>query len=294
MTKCGRLVGRLSALAPETLKTRLFGWSPTCLCQGVKTQTVSKILAGLAALLCTIPAVAQVDLQIRSRQLPGWDLRAREGRCEVKVWVDNRAEVRMRGDRIFVRTLEGSRAHNEDSQCSQSLPLNAVADFRVNQLAGRSRINLVQPPNRGNNFTALIEIEDQQGGGDNYAFEVTWRAEPNVTNSPAPFFDEVRACQDLVRRRFQAQNGAGAYLDFDNFADRQGQDNDRMGNGNRRNSRNNNGTEMIRGQGTARSRDESRDVTYSCTIDTSRNRVISGIYRYTGEASRSFGNTRLR
>src|SRR6185436_20134300 len=148
--------------------------------------------------------------------------RSREGRCEIRVWVDNRAEVRMRGDAIFVRTLEGSRGRDEGSECSQPLPYNSVRGFQIRQTAGRTRVNLAQEPTRMNNYTAMIAIDDKQGGGDNYAFDVSWQAETDVATAPAPFFDDVRACQDVVRQRFQSQNGRGSYIDFNNFADRLG------------------------------------------------------------------------
>src|SRR3954465_10282085 len=130
-----------------------------------------------AALAVASPVFGQVEAQLRVRQLPGWDARAREGRCEIRVWVDNRAEVRMRGDAVFVRPVEGSRGRDEGSECTHPLPYNSVRDFQIRQTAGRSRINLAQEPGRGNNYTATIAIDDAQGGGDNYAFEVTWRAE---------------------------------------------------------------------------------------------------------------------
>ena len=53
------------------------------------------LLKVAAALLFSSSALAQIDIQIRLRQQPGWDLRAREGRCEVRVWVDHLAELRM-------------------------------------------------------------------------------------------------------------------------------------------------------------------------------------------------------
>ena len=133
--------------------------------------------------------------------------RAREGRCEIRVWMDNRAEVRMRGDAIFVRTVEGSRGRDEGSECSQPLPYNSVRDFQIRQTAGRSRVTLAQEPHRMNNFTAMTAVEDSQGGGDNSGFEVTWRAETDIASAPAAFFDDVRTCQDAIRQRFQSQNG---------------------------------------------------------------------------------------
>ena len=238
-----------------------------------------------ATILASSAAFGQGEIQLRARQLPGWDPRAREGRCDIHVWVDNRAEVRMRGDTIFVRTLEGSKGRDEGSECSQPLPYNSVRDFQIRQIAGRSRVALAQEPSRMNNYTAMIAINDTQGGGDNYAFEVTWRAEADVTTSPAPFFDDVRACQDLVRQRFLSQNGRGSYIDFDNFANRMGQDQG-QGRGFGQSQNRNRGQESIQGRGSARRSYESRDITYSCVVDTRLNQVMSGSYQYSGNALR--------
>ena len=128
--------------------------------------------------------------------------RSREGRCDVRIWVDHHAELRIRGDSISVRTVEGGRSYDEGSKCSQPLPYNSISDFQVRQTAGRSRVNLVQQPSRMNNYSAVLNINDDQGGGDHYAFEVTWRSEGDRPDAPAPFFDDVRACQDSVRQRF--------------------------------------------------------------------------------------------
>lgn len=245
-----------------------------------KTILYRGLLFCLVALTSSV-AFGQVDIQLRPRHLPGWDARTREGHCSLRVWVDNRAEVRMRGDTIFVRTLEGSKSRDEGSECSQPIPYNSVRDFQIRQTAGRSRVALAQEPSRMNNYTALLEIVDTQGGGDNYAFEVSWRADPDVSSAPAPFFDDVRACQDAVRARFLSQNGRGAYIDFDSFADRRGQDQDRgPGGGPGQYRGRNRGQETIQGTGTARRRYESRDITYSCIIDTRQNQVVSGTYQY--------------
>jgi hypothetical protein len=254
-----------------------------------KTCFHRALLAG-AILLAATSAFGQVDIQLRARQLPGWDPRAREGRCQIRMWVDNRAEVRMRGDTIFVRTLEGSRGRDEGSECSQPLPYNSVRSFQLHQTSGRNRVTLMQEPGRMNNYTAIVAIEDRQGGGDNYTFEVTWQADAGTQAAAAPFFDEVRACQDAVRQRFLGQNGRGAYIDFDGFADRReegryrGQDR-----ASERSRSQNNGQEMIHGRGNARRANESRNLTYSCVIDTRRNRVLSGLYQLSGDSLRTTG-----
>jgi len=261
----------------------------------------TKILFVAATLCAASAAFGQSEMQLHVRRQSGWDPRTREGRCEIRLWVDNRAEVRLRGDAVFVRTVEGARGRDEGSQCSQPLPFNSVRGFQIRQTAGRNRVELAQEPSRMNNFTAMFAIDDRQGGGDTYAFEVTWQAEPDVTTAPAPFFDDVRACQDAVRQRFATQNGRGSYIDFETFADRRnsgpgrGQD---SRDGRDRNNNRNPGRESITGRGNARNPGEARDLTYSCDVDTRQNQVISGSYNYTGESQRgnnsSFNRRPLR
>ena len=130
-----------------------------------------------------------------------------------------------------------------------------------------------------NNYTALVSINDDQGGGDHYAFEVTWRSEGDRPNAPAPFFDDIRACQDSVRQRFLSQNGRGAYIDFEGAADRQNQNRDR---------------ELIRGRGIAKNQNESRDLSYSCVADTRTSQVRSVDYQYFAGGSRTNERSRLK
>jgi hypothetical protein len=131
----------------------------------------------------------------------------------------------------------------------------------------------------------MITIEDRQGGGDSYAFDVTWKAEGEVAQAAAPFFDDVRACQDVVRQRFAGQNGRRTYIDFDSFAERQSFNNgdrERNRGGYRGRDQARVGQEKIVGRGTAKSWSESRDLTYSCLIDTQHGQVQSGDYQYSG------------
>jgi len=232
-----------------------------------------------AALLFSSVAFAQIDIQLKFGHQPGWNPQAREGRCEVRVWVDHHAELRIRGEGISLRTLEGAKSYDEGSACTQPLPYSSMRDFQIRQTAGRNRVELVQPPSRMNNYTALLAINDDQGGGDHYAFETTWRLEDNRPDAPAPFFDDIRACQDSVRQRFLSRNGRGAYIDFESSADRRNQ---------------NKNQEIIQGRGAAKNWNESRDISYSCVIDTRTGQVRSGDYQYSGAGFRGNGGGRLK
>src|SRR5436305_14672373 len=103
-----------------------------------------RLLLAATAVLSVAQCFAQSDLQVRPRQGPGWDLKQREGRCQIRLWVDDRAEVRLRGDRIWVTTLQGAKGRDEGSACSQALPFNAVQDFQIRQVSGRSRVAMAQ------------------------------------------------------------------------------------------------------------------------------------------------------
>jgi hypothetical protein len=166
------------------------------------------------------------------------------------------------------------------------------AGFQIRQVSGRSRVALSQEPSRSNNYTAMIAIEDRQGGGDNYAFEVTWRAEGDVANAPAPFFDDVRACQDLVSQRFMTQNGRGSYIDFETFADRQNVNQDQGGNYRERSAEQS--RDRNQGRGSAKNLSETREITYSCVVNTQQGLVQSGDYQYSGGAMRLNGRSPLK
>jgi hypothetical protein len=45
----------------------------------------------------------------------------------------------------------------------------------VEKLAGRGTVRVIQQPARTNDFTAIVEIYDDNGGSQEYRIEVTWR-----------------------------------------------------------------------------------------------------------------------
>ena len=219
-----------------------------------------------------LPAAAQVrydDYSFRVGRAPEWNLAAADGICRLRIRVDDAAQVQMRADQIIVRTDSGKRSYDEGSVCNQPLPFHHVEDFRVTAEKGRGHVLDVNPPLRRNNFTASVRIEDPQRGGDDYELVVAWRnpagiAAPLASNEPYPFYDESRACQDRVRADFLGRNRDGdAYLEFTGLPGR-----DDLG-ANR---------ERIRGEAVARSRYETRFMTYECVLNDRTNRVVSADY----------------
>jgi hypothetical protein len=137
------------------------------------------------------------------------------GKCTIEVSVDGAAEVEIRGDRGFLRTLSGRRAQWRRFECSGPLPANA-AEFRFSGVDGRGRQELVQDPSRGRG-SAIVRIQDPNGGAEGYTFDLDWRG-PGVSSSPTrqPWVggdradrpnDGARACQGAVRERANQQFG---------------------------------------------------------------------------------------
>ena len=232
-------------------------------------------LAVAAALTAGGAALAQEFTYRIGPAQPEWNLAANEGQCRLRIWVDNQAQVKLRGDQIMVETKSGRRSFDQGSVCTQPLPFHRVEDFRVSVENGRGRVIDVNSPTRRNNFTGAVTVEDAPNGGDSYELVVAWRNPegdrgPVALNDPYPYFDETRACQDRVRRDFLARNDDGdAYIEFTGVAARDDAGANR---------------ERIRGTGWARNRTESRGMTYECLLNDRTNRVISASYEFRGRS----------
>jgi hypothetical protein len=236
-------------------------------------------VAGALALCGSAAALAQDynsrdNYSYRLGRAPDWNVNAADGMCRLRIWVDDRAQVQLRGDQIIVNTTSGKRSFDQGSVCTQPLPFHGVDNFRVTTEHGRGQVIEVREPNRRNNYTGAATIVDPQNGGDTYDIVMAWRnpdampARPLASNDPYPWFDETRACQDRVRGEFLSRNRDGdAYLEFVGVPAR-----DEVG-ANR---------ERISGDAWARNRNESRPLTYECVLNDRTNRVLSSSYEMRG------------
>lgn len=93
------------------------------------------------------------------------------------VWrgtVDDVVELTIRRQSVRVRTISG-RTYGKGSYDFNGSGMNRNSDrVRVDKEDGRGRVFIVQRPNRRNNWTAVIRIEDKNGGADRYRVRVYW------------------------------------------------------------------------------------------------------------------------
>lgn len=126
---------------------------------------VTCCLLALAALF--IPAAEGQSIRANIRGGGG------DGKCTFEVVVDGAAEVQIRGDQGSLRTISGEPARWVRLDCNQPLPSNP-SDFRFQGIDGRGRQDLVRDP-RNNRGTAVVRIEDPQGGSEGYTGDIMWR-----------------------------------------------------------------------------------------------------------------------
>lgn len=89
--------------------------------------------------------------------------------------VDNKIHLKIRGLAVEQLAVEGNAT--EPGRYSFTAPLPQVdVTVSVNRLEGRSkRITVVQQPSAGNDFTAIVEIHDDDGGSRDYLLEISWQ-----------------------------------------------------------------------------------------------------------------------
>ena len=231
-------------------------------------------IAGAVALACAAgAAMAQEKLRMNSNEgvvfTPRYQAATTPGagHCLLRVWVDDRATVYIRGDQVGVRTLSGHMARDEGSYCSGPLPIDAE-NFHIqssNQPAG-GRILDLDAPNRGNGYTGSVTIDDPRNGGQTYVLDVTWNAPRYVP--PVATGDEQEACQATVRDKIRARNGERVDVDFRPNVRRED-----MGSG----------RERIRGGGWAQGKNESARFGYECVVNDRSNRVEYANYSVHGQ-----------
>jgi hypothetical protein len=87
--------------------------------------------------------------------------------------VDGSDYINLQGNRVTVDHLEANPIQNASFQQSRVLPRSNV-QVRLNKIRGRGTVELVEQPSSYNNFTAVVLIDDPDGGQDDYEFELIW------------------------------------------------------------------------------------------------------------------------
>jgi hypothetical protein len=96
------------------------------------------------------------------------------GRAFWRGTVDSRVQISLSGKNITSNTLAGRDYGSGVFSFTSALPRRNVS-VEVIKKAGRGDVRVIQQPSRSNDFTAIIEIVDDQGGAKEYQLEIFWR-----------------------------------------------------------------------------------------------------------------------
>lgn len=93
------------------------------------------------------------------------------------VWtgrVDGRIRVMVQGENATSQVMTGAPVSGERANFYRPLPARDNSSATVRRLHGRGRVELVEYPSRRNGYRLVFEINDTDGGADNYEIEVAW------------------------------------------------------------------------------------------------------------------------
>lgn len=93
--------------------------------------------------------------------------------------VDGKVEITIRGDRMDTREISGPMTNALKYRVYDALPARS-GKIRLQVQQGRGTVKITQQPGSSNNYSAVISVEDPQGGRSLYAFQLFW----DVTGPP--------------------------------------------------------------------------------------------------------------
>ncbi|MBM3812806.1 MAG: hypothetical protein FJW20_14360 [Acidimicrobiia bacterium] len=96
------------------------------------------------------------------------------GSVEIELRVDGIVELWVAWDTVSAHTISGQDAGQVKATFSRPLPPVTLRSATIKKLDGRGDVKIHQMPSPANEHTAIIRIEDPNGGADNYRFQLTW------------------------------------------------------------------------------------------------------------------------
>jgi hypothetical protein len=134
------------------------------------------MLIGFLAMVAFHGTPAAADVQFRTAKMTREDVPLGKGQCDIRLRIDGEAEVSVRGDMVYIRTIKGRDGRNDgQSECNEPMPLRELQGFQFEVRDQRGEVLLLSEPSRRNNFRTVVRIRDSQGGEGRYHFRVSWQ-----------------------------------------------------------------------------------------------------------------------
>jgi len=205
--------------------------------------------------LAMMPVLA--DTEFRAGRMTSGPLG--KGQCDIRLQIDQDAEVRVRGDWVSVRTISGRDARDDGSACNQPLPGPWLREFNFEVRNKRGEIALLSPPSERNAYAAVVRIRDSASGSGHYHFRLSW-ARNAYSPGPSDFGvrEATEVCREAVTRRIADSH------DYSDVDIRHMQVDDRPGR-----------AIYVSGVANARRHRQATSLTFVCSVDVDSGRVRS-------------------
>ena len=101
--------------------------------------------------------------------------RDREGEFMFRGRIDGVTAYYIRSDQVRAQVFSAAPPRGEVFAFSQPIPSRRLENFDMVDVRGRGRVDLVETPWEGNDYTAVVRIQDDQRGAAEYSFKLLWR-----------------------------------------------------------------------------------------------------------------------
>ena len=144
------------------------------------------------------------------------------GSVGTAVWtarVDDRTNLIIRGNTMQTQTISGNTTIVSSQTMNSDLPRRATT-VSARKLDGRGQVNVIQQPNQGNDFTAIVQVYDARGGTDIYRVEISWAGgstiDPNIRSNSLRWSGTVEHMAEISISGRDVQSRDTSNLGLDN------------------------------------------------------------------------------
>ncbi|NNE98035.1 MAG: hypothetical protein HKN25_03340 [Pyrinomonadaceae bacterium] len=88
--------------------------------------------------------------------------------------VDDDVQILVQGSMVTTKTITGQAKEKGLFSFTSALPQQSRIRVGVRKKSGRGKVHVVQQPDESNDYTAIIEVKDEEGGARAYSLEIYW------------------------------------------------------------------------------------------------------------------------
>lgn len=88
--------------------------------------------------------------------------------------VDREVRIQLQGGRAYVQSMGNREVHNDNGRMLGGLP-HQDGVLRVERVAGRGDIDVIEQPTASNGYHATLRVRDPRSGADNYRIIAYWQ-----------------------------------------------------------------------------------------------------------------------